>query len=80
MAHFEAGKLYRWTEVDTTWTLYDNNGSWSSRRLSHQDVFLVLSYKKNCCNLYRVDVLTSDGVVGNIDVHKSYISKFEKLQ
>ena len=82
MTVFEIGKLYRWPEKDSCWTLYDNVGKWTKRTLSHQDVFLVLSFKKGDIDddFFIIKVLISDGIIGYTNVHKSYVRKFVKLQ
>lgn len=79
---FEIGKLYRWPEKDSCWTLYDNAGKWTKRKLSHRDIFLVLSFKKNniVIDFYTIKVLMSNGIIGHTNVHKIYVRKFVKLQ
>lgn len=85
MTVFEIGKLYRWPEKDSYWTLYDNAGKWTNRTLSHQDVFLVL-YFKNDIDFLTIKVLISNGIIGYININKSYesyessVRKFVKLQ
>lgn len=79
---FEIGKLYRWPEKDSCWTLYDNAGKWTKRTLSHQDVFLVL-YFKNDIDFFTIKVLISNGIIGYININKSYesyVGNFVKLQ
>lgn len=82
MTVFEIGKLYRWPGKDTCWTLYDNDGKWTNGLLSHQDIFLVLSFKKKdiVIDLYTIKVLISNGIIGIINIHKTYIRQFVKLQ
>lgn len=82
MTVFEIGKLYRWPEKDSCWTLYDDVGKWTKRTLSHQDVFLVLSFKKGdiVIDFFTVKVLTSNGIIGYININKSYVRNFVKLQ
>lgn len=82
MTVFEIGKLYRWPEKDSCWTLYDNAGKWTNRTLSHQDVFLVLSFKKGdiVIDFFTVKVLISNGIIGYININKSSVRKFVKLQ
>jgi hypothetical protein len=79
MTVFEIGKLYRWSGKGICWSLYDNDGKWT---LSHQDVFLVLSFKKSDItnDLYKIKVLISNGIIGVTNIHKSYIRQFVKLQ
>ena len=79
---FEIGKLYRWPEKDTYWTLYDDVGKWTKQTLSHQDVFLVLSFKKGdiVIDFFTFKVLISNGIIGYITLNKSYVSSFVKLQ
>ena len=79
---FEIGKLYRWPEKDSCWTLYDNVGKWTKRKLGHQDVFLVLSFKKGdiVIDFFTIKVLISNGIIGYITLNKSYVSSFVKLQ
>ena len=74
---FVIGKLYRWPEKDTYWTLYDDVGTWTN-----QDVFLVLSFNKGdiVIDFFTVKVLTSNGIIGYININKSYVRKFVKLQ
>lgn len=82
MTVFEIGKLYRWPEKDSCWTLYDNVGKWTKRTLGHQDVFLVLSFKKGdiVIDFFTVKVLISNGIIGYININKSYVRNFVKLQ
>jgi hypothetical protein len=82
MTVFEIGKLYRWPATDTTWTLYDNVGKWTKLTLGHQDVFLVLSFKKGdiVIDFFTVKVLISNGIIGYININKSSVRKFVKLQ
>lgn len=82
MTVFEIGKLYRWPEKDSCWTLYDNVGKWTKLTLGHQDVFLVLSFKKGdiVIDFFTVKVLISNGIIGYMNVHKSSVRKFVKLQ
>ena len=82
MTVFEIGKLYRWPEKDSCWTLYDNAGKWTNRTLSHQDVFLVLSFKKGdiVIDFFTIKVLISNGIIGYITLNKSYVRNFVKLQ
>jgi hypothetical protein len=82
MTVFEIGKLYRWPGKDTCWSLYDNDGKWTKLSLSHQDVFLVLSFKKSdiALDLYTIKILISNGVIGITNIHKTYIRQFVKLQ
>lgn len=78
---FEIGKLYRWPEKDSYWTLYDDVGKWTKRTLGHQDVFLVLSFKKNDIDFLTIKVLISNGIIGYININKrSYVRNFVKLQ
>jgi hypothetical protein len=83
MTVFEIGKLYRWPEKDSCWTLYDNVGKWTKLTLGHQDVFLVLSFKKGdiVIDFFTVKVLISNGIIGYINIkNKSSVRKFVKLQ
>jgi len=82
MTGFEIGKLYRWPGKDTAWTLYNNDGKWTNQDLSHQDVFLVLSFKKSDItnDFDTIKVLISNGIIGIINIHKTYIRQFVKLQ
>ena len=85
MTVFEIGKLYRWPATDTAWTLYDNVGKWTKLTLGHQDVFLVLSFKKGDIDddFFIIKVLISDGIIGYIYINKNYVSyvrNFVKLQ
>lgn len=82
MTVFEIGKLYRWPEKDSCWTLYDNVGKWTKLTLGHQDVFLVLSFKKGdiVIDFFTVKVLISNGIIGYININKSYVRNFVKLQ
>ena len=82
MTVFEIGKLYRWPEKDSCWTLYDNVGKWTKLTLGHQDVFLVLSFKKVdiVIDFFTVKVLISNGIIGYININKSYVRNFVKLQ
>jgi hypothetical protein len=79
---FEIGKLYRWPEKDSCWTLYDNVGKWTKLTLGHQDVFLVLSFKKGdiVIDFLTIKVLISNGIIGYININKSYVRNFVKLQ
>jgi hypothetical protein len=82
MTVFEIGKLYRWAGKDTYWSWYDNDVKWTKLTLSHQDVFLVLSFKKSdiALDLYTIKILISNGVIGITNIHKTYIRQFVKLQ
>lgn len=82
MTVFEIGKLYRWPEKDSCWTLYDNVGKWTKLTLGHQDVFLVLSFKKGdiVIDFFTVKVLISNGIISYININKSSVRKFVKLQ
>lgn len=82
MTVFEIGKLYRWPEKDSCWTLCDNVGKWTKLTLGHQDVFLVLSFKKGdiVIDFFTVKVLISNGIIGYIYINKSSVRKFVKLQ
>ena len=82
MTVFDIGKLYRWPGKDTCWSLYDNDGKWTKLTLSHQDVFLVLSFKKIdiALDLYTIKILISNGIIAYININKTYIRQFVKLQ